>query len=202
MNQASDSPLQHGRLAQILLRCPRKRAKLPKALQLSTNTCDDAETVNAQSIRVSGPYRTGTKWRLVVFDPKRAAKLFDDYETALLAKERLLAEVDGRLSKTIGDLVSEFVEYKRRLGCVERTVRAVLPDANVALATPVADLAETLKALPEFSRSEQFRQLATAFKRVRNIGREYPAEYVAAYEAKGAALESLLEETAEKALVA
>jgi glycyl-tRNA synthetase beta chain len=86
-------------------------------------------------------------------------------------------------------------------GADKRTIRAVLPDASAALGTPVADLAENLKTLPEFARSEQFRQLATAFKRVRNIGRDYPVEMFAADEAKGPALETVLEEAAEKALL-
>jgi glycyl-tRNA synthetase beta chain len=60
------------------------------------------------------------------------------------------------------------------------------------------DLQENIKALPEFARSEQFRLLATAFKRVRNIAREYR-------EADGgdddAALAAALEEPAEKTLL-
>lgn len=124
MNQRTDNPLQRTRIAQLLLRAPRKRAKLPKALQLPSDACDTPETVT-QSVRVSGPYRNGKRWRLVVFDPKRTAKLFDDYETAMLVKERLLAEADGRLSKTVGDALEAFLDYKRKIGCVERTIRTL-----------------------------------------------------------------------------
>ena len=49
---------------------------------------------------------------------------------------------------------------------------------------------------------QQVRQLATAFKRVRNIGREYAAASFAADEATGPPLESVLTEAAERALLA
>jgi glycyl-tRNA synthetase beta chain len=80
-----------------------------------------------------------------------------------------------------------------------RNVRAVLgARPNLVLEVPAADLQENLRALPEFARSEQFRQLATAFKRVRNITREMPAGDVA----DAAALEARLTDPAEKALLA
>ena len=87
-------------------------------------------------------------------------------------------------------------------GSDRRNVRAVVPTADVALHVPVSDLQENLAGLPEVARSESFRQLATAFKRVRNIGREYSAEDFAADEAKGPALEGVLTDAAEKALLA
>jgi glycyl-tRNA synthetase beta chain len=86
-------------------------------------------------------------------------------------------------------------------GADRRNIRAVVTGPDVALGTPVADLEANLKALPEFARSEQFRQLATAFKRVRNIARDYPAEAFAADEASGPALDTVLEEPAERALL-
>jgi glycyl-tRNA synthetase beta chain len=57
-------------------------------------------------------------------------------------------------------------------GFDRRNVRAVLAQFKLGQGQAVVDTAENLKALPEFSASEQFRQLATAFKRVRNIARE------------------------------
>ncbi len=87
-------------------------------------------------------------------------------------------------------------------GAQRQDVRAVLADAGTALRVPVADLQENLRALPEISRSAPFRQLATAFKRVRNIGREYPAEAFARDEQAGPPLDKVLEEPAEKALLA
>jgi glycyl-tRNA synthetase beta chain len=86
-------------------------------------------------------------------------------------------------------------------GADRRNIRAVVSGADVALGIPVADLEANLAALPEFARSAQFQQLATAFKRVRNIAREYPAEAMAADEAAGPALAAVLEEPAEKALL-
>ena len=85
-------------------------------------------------------------------------------------------------------------------GADRRTIRAVVRGTEVALERPVADLHENLAALPEVARSEQFRQLATAFKRVRNIAREAPA--AGAGDDAGEPLEAVLVEPAEQALVA
>jgi glycyl-tRNA synthetase beta chain len=87
-------------------------------------------------------------------------------------------------------------------GADRRNIRAVVTGPDVALEIPVPDLEANVKALPEFAKSDQFRQLATAFKRVRNIAREYPAETFTADEARGPALETLLQEPAERALLA
>jgi glycyl-tRNA synthetase beta chain len=86
-------------------------------------------------------------------------------------------------------------------GADRRVIRAVMSEAG-PLHTAVADLQENLRALPELAKSPQFRQLATAFKRVRNIGRDYSAEAFAADEANGPSLDDVLEEPAEKALLA
>jgi len=87
-------------------------------------------------------------------------------------------------------------------GADRRNIRSVVTGPDVALGISVVDLEANVKALPEFARSEQFRQLATAFKRVRNIARDYPAETFAADEARGPALATLLQEPAERALLA
>jgi glycyl-tRNA synthetase beta chain len=87
-------------------------------------------------------------------------------------------------------------------GADRRAIRAVMPDVGAAMGTAVADLQENLRALPDIAGSAQFRQLATAFKRVRNIGRDYTPAAFAADEASGPALESVLEEPAERALLA
>jgi glycyl-tRNA synthetase beta chain len=87
-------------------------------------------------------------------------------------------------------------------GSDRRTIRAVVPGPDVAMERPVAELQENVSALPEFARSEQFRQLATAFKRVRNIAREYPAAAFEADEAGGESLAAILVEPSEKALLA
>jgi glycyl-tRNA synthetase beta chain len=108
------------------------------------------------------------------------------------------AEVQADLANFLVERLHFVFEAR---GADRRNVRAVLPGADVALRTPVADLEANLKALPEFARSEQFRQLATAFKRVRNIAREYPGEAFAADEASGAPLATVLEDPAERALL-
>jgi glycyl-tRNA synthetase beta chain len=85
-------------------------------------------------------------------------------------------------------------------GADRRHVRAVLAVPGRALDRAVADLADNVRALPEFSRSEPFRRLATAFKRVRNIARELDeGEY---QRLDAAAPMALLKEPAEQALVA
>jgi glycyl-tRNA synthetase beta chain len=83
-----------------------------------------------------------------------------------------------------------------------RNIRAVLAGPEAALGTAVADQAANLDALPAVARADSFRQLATAFKRVRNIAREYTADAFAADEAQGPALGTLLVEPAEQALLA
>jgi glycyl-tRNA synthetase beta chain len=103
----------------------------------------------------------------------------------------------------LGEFLTERLQavFETR-GAERQDVRAVLAGPGAALQIPIADLQENLRALPEVSRSAPFRQLATAFKRVRNIGREYPAETFATDERTGPALTAALEEPAEKALLA
>ena len=62
-----------------------------------------------------------------------------------------------------------------------------------------ADELRKLKVLPEFTESPDFRQLAVAFKRVRNIARELPINQFLQAEADQKALN--LNEPAEKALL-
>ncbi len=66
-------------------------------------------------------------------------------------------------------LVERLQHILEARGADKRNVRSVL---ILGFGQHVLDVAENLNALAEFSRSEQFRQLATAFKRVRNIARE------------------------------
>jgi glycyl-tRNA synthetase beta chain len=85
-------------------------------------------------------------------------------------------------------------------GADRRNVRAVLSAGDRALTVPVADLQENVRALPEVAQAAQFRQLATAFKRVRNIARDLDADAFGALDTGGAA-RSALKEPAEVALV-
>ena len=79
-------------------------------------------------------------------------------------------------------------------GFDRRGLRSVLAIERPRLG--VVDIVENLRGLDEFSRSEQFRQLATAFKRVRNIARELEKTPGA-----DVALRNVLTEPAEVALL-
>jgi glycyl-tRNA synthetase beta chain len=61
-------------------------------------------------------------------------------------------------------------------GYDKANVRSVLAARTGDAGVGVRDLANNLEALAEFSKSAPFRQLATAFKRVRNIARELKDE--------------------------
>ncbi|MDP6604941.1 MAG: glycine--tRNA ligase subunit beta [Dehalococcoidia bacterium] len=80
-----------------------------------------------------------------------------------------------------------------------RNVRAVVG----AMGTNVIplDALRKLEVLPEFTESAEFRQLAVAFKRVRNIARELPVEEFESAEATGGELGLSLQEPAEKELL-
>lgn len=120
MNQRTDNPFPCGRLAELLQRAPRKKAR---ALPLPSESED--ESAAPQSAKVLGPCRNGGKWRLLVFDPHRQAKVFDDYETAVRVRDRLLVEMDGRSKRTIADVVEESLAHKHNRGCIARSIRTV-----------------------------------------------------------------------------
>jgi glycyl-tRNA synthetase beta chain len=129
------------------------------------------------------------------------ARLLQEAEAGLEGVLPDATPADAR--SALGEFLAERLQvvFETR-GAVRQDVRAVLAGADAALRLPVADLQENLRALPEVSRSAPFRQLATAFKRVRNIGREYPGDAFARDEQTGPTLASVLEEPAEKALLA
>lgn len=81
-----------------------------------------------------------------------------------------------------------------------RNVRAVTHDADLANLRP-ADALHKLEVLPEFTESPDFQQLATVFKRVRNIARELPREAFEEAERTDPSLEQLLVEPAERRLL-
>lgn len=97
----------------------------------------------------------------------------------------------------LAQFVVERLQYALEArGHDRRNVRAVLDRFRVSLAHPVVDVSENVKVLPEFTASEPFRQLATAFKRVRNIAKELePADSSADVD-----LGTILKEPAEVAL--
>ncbi|MBL9040612.1 MAG: tyrosine-type recombinase/integrase [Myxococcales bacterium] len=70
-----------------------------------------------------GPYENKDKWRLVVKSgDKRKSLVFDTVEQAATAKSNLLASFDDSAKLTIGDLLAQFIEYKRQRGCVDRSL--------------------------------------------------------------------------------
>jgi glycyl-tRNA synthetase beta chain len=82
-----------------------------------------------------------------------------------------------------------------------RNVRAVLQARPLAATSPLV-ARRMLDVLPDFTGTPEFRQLATAFKRVKNIARELPDEEFTRAERDEGPLDGQLREPAELALVA
>ena len=92
--------------------------------------------------------------------------------------------------------VRERLEYVlQQRGWPVRNIRAVVRSRPLADLRP-ADIEQNLRDLAGFSETESFRKLAEAFKRVRNIARELPANAAAAGDLRGT-----LSEKAEVALL-
>jgi glycyl-tRNA synthetase beta chain len=90
-------------------------------------------------------------------------------ETAAAYAQPLADDAARELSAFLIDRLQYALETR---GADRRNIRSVLLPHRSPLDLAVVDVAENLKGLAEFARSEQFRVLATAFKRVRNIARE------------------------------
>jgi glycyl-tRNA synthetase beta chain len=99
------------------------------------------------------------------------------------------------LAGFLTDRLSHLLESR---GFDARVVRAVTVGRPLAVLRP-ADELRKLRVLPEFAGSEDFQQLAAAFKRVRNLARELPLERYQDLEASRAPL--LAPEPAERALL-
>lgn len=82
----------------------------------------------------------------------------------------------------------------------QRHVRAVTHDEQILTISPLT-ARRKLDVLPEFTGSSDFRQLATAFKRVRNIARERTEDAARLPDATAGALRPRLKEPAELALL-
>jgi glycyl-tRNA synthetase beta chain len=112
-------------------------------------------------------------------------------------------EHGGWSDDSAADFVRFSVERLRHVleqrGFDARNVRAVTHEHSLDAIVP-SDARRKLEALPEFAASPEFRQLATAFKRVRNIAKELPGERFVTLEATGGALQ--LTEPAERDLQA
>jgi glycyl-tRNA synthetase beta chain len=93
-------------------------------------------------------------------------------EQALAGYERQPSENDW---SDLGLFLRERLEFALEArGGDKRSIRSVLAAHEDGVDLIVADVATNLVSLAAFARSEPFRQLATAFKRVRNIAREAP----------------------------
>jgi glycyl-tRNA synthetase beta chain len=84
-------------------------------------------------------------------------------------------------------------------GYSARNVRAVTHERSIDAINP-ADARQKLAGLSEFADSSDFQELAVAFKRIRNIGKDLPAEQADGLETAGPTLRSRLSESAEHAL--
>lgn len=108
---------------------------------------------------------------------------------------------DPKFWEDMQEFVTERLQYFfEQRGADRRNVRAVLAAKDRGLSVSVADLQENLRALPDVAQSLQFRQLATAFKRIRNIARDLDAETFDAIDRTGTA-GATLTEPAEVALL-
>ena len=87
-------------------------------------------------------------------------------------------------------------------GFDRRNVRAVLGSAQPLEKTSLVDVEANLTVLRDHAATPAFRKLAEMFKRVRNIGKDYGADAFDQDERSGPALETVLEEAAEKSLLA
>ncbi len=141
-------------------------------------------------ILLDGEALTGRRLRVPLWDLVRQAasgfdQPFDDVRADL---QQFLVE---RL---------QFVLETR--GFDRRNVRAVLGSAQPLEKTALVDVEANLSVLREHAATPAFRKLAEMFKRVRNIGKDYGADAFDADEQSGPALDTVLEEAAEKALLA
>ena len=127
---------------------------------------------------------------------------------ARVAVERLVDmahEHHGRSDADTEDRATAFVVERVRYVLEERgfdvrNVRSVTHHAALTDLRPL-DARRKLEVLPEFTDSSDFRQLATLFKRVKNIARELPESADAMAEEDVSALVPLLNEPAESALL-
>ena len=96
----------------------------------------------------------------------------------------------------LGERLGYLLEQR---GYDPRNVRAVMQAQPVDAMSPLV-VRRMLEALPEFTGTPEFTQLATAFKRVKNIARELPDAEFERVEREEPQLADLLREPAEVAL--
>jgi glycyl-tRNA synthetase beta chain len=110
--------------------------------------------------------------------------------------------LDASARSALDTFLAERLAYLlEQRGYDVRNVRAVLAGGGAGGVRPV-EARRKLEVLPEFTGTPEFQQLATAFKRVKNIARELSDADFAEAERAGPPLASVLTEPAEQALVA
>ena len=117
-------PVKRGMLARKLLQAANRQARsaLPELPMIDEGIQKQPGTVT----KVLGPYPNGGKWRLVVKEgAQRKSLVCDTEQEALSVRAQLLGVFDDRASKTIGEVIVEYLAYKRRTGCVERSISAI-----------------------------------------------------------------------------
>ena len=109
------------------------------------------------------------------------------------------AEIEQRQTAFVRERARYLLEER---GFDVRNVRSVTHQRSLNDLRPL-DARRKLEVLPEFTGSTGFRQLATLFKRVKNIARELPDEEFQSVERdpRGDSLDRLLKEPAERALL-
>jgi glycyl-tRNA synthetase beta chain len=108
--------------------------------------------------------------------------------------------LDDQALDALSSFLSERLAYVlEQRGYDVRNVRAVMAGRPVSDISPL-EARRMLEVLPEYTGTTEFQQLATAFKRVKNIAKELSeADFLAAE--RGAPLRSSLNEPAELALL-
>jgi glycyl-tRNA synthetase beta chain len=109
-----------------------------------------------------------------------------------------LAADAGALTAFLGERLAFLLEQR---GYDVRNVRAVLQARPLEAVSPLV-ARRMLQVLPEFTGTPEFRQLATAFKRIKNIARELSDEAFERAEREDPPLAEALREPAEAALLA
>ena len=120
-----------------------------------------------------------------------AAKTFESTPTPLDEAGRTA------LFAFLGERLAYVLEQR---GFDVRNVRAVLGGRPLGAISPL-EARRMLEVLPEYTGTPEFQQLATAFKRVKNIAKELPESQFDAAEQQGPALATLLTEPAEQTLL-
>ena len=128
MNRTADksahsNSMKRGTLARKLLQVAKRQTRSGSP---ALPVLPEDESLPSESAKVLGPYCNGAKWRLVIKDGQgRKSVVYDTEQEALAVRLRVIATIEERVIRTIGEGVTEYLEYKRKRGCSERTLRTV-----------------------------------------------------------------------------